>query len=50
MPVCCRKCEHTADSVYSAIKTNGALRKQWHANSGNVRLCSEINAGKLMEP
>ena len=50
MPVCCQKREHTANSVYSIIETNGAFQKQWRINLGNLKLCSEIHAGKLMEP
>ena len=43
--------EQTTNSGYSAIKTNlnSASPKQWYANSGNLKLCSEIRAGKLME-
>ena len=48
MRVCSRKHEDTADSLYSSIKKQ-RHKKQWHANSGNLKLRCEIDVGKRME-
>lgn len=51
MPVSRCKQDPTADSgVQRHQNINGASRKQWRANTVNLKMRSEIHAGNLKEP